>query len=53
MDEPMTTSSESNSVKTFSKKELATTPAMRRFLIAFAIVEAVLMGWALISSHLR
>ena len=36
-----------------SRNMLSTTPAMRRFLIIFAIVEAVVMGWAILSWHLR
>ena len=31
---------------------VSTTPAMRRFLIVFVIVEAVMMGWAFLP-HLR
>lgn len=50
MTKPTESSSENASV---SKNGFATTPAMRRFLIVFAIVEAVIMGWALTSSHLR
>ena len=47
---PASTNSESLSS---SRKWLTTTPTMRRFLIGFAIVEAVMMGWALMSSYLR
>ncbi len=36
-----------------SEKWLTTTPTMRRFLIGFTIVEAVMMGWGLMSSYLR
>jgi len=36
-----------------SEKWLTTTPTMRRFLIGFTIVEAMMMVWALTSSYLR
>jgi hypothetical protein len=32
---------------------MTTTPAVRRFLIIFSIVEAAMIGWALIAQHVR
>lgn len=36
-----------------SKHRVATTPALQRFIIGFAIVEAVIIGWALFWMNLR
>jgi hypothetical protein len=47
---PVATTSATHSIP---EKWLTTTPAMRRFLIGFTIVEAVMMVWALASSYLR
>jgi len=32
---------------------MTTTPAMRRFLIIFSIVEAAMIAWAFVAPHIR
>ncbi len=39
--------------KSTSTARITTTPAIRRFIIVFSFVEAVMIGWALLSPHLR